>query len=67
MYFYFIVFENDLKCAEEEDEGEKFEFDSGDDAPEADRQPIQTAEGDLIDLDFKLPDPPGRMMFLKCI
>lgn len=52
------VFENELKCAEdeEEEEGEKFEFDSGDDAPEADRQPIQT--GDLIDLDFKLPDPP---------
>lgn len=67
MFFYFIVFENELKCAEdeEEEEGEKFEFDSGDDAPEADRQPIQT--GDLIDLDFKLPDPPGRMMFLKCI
>ncbi|XP_068137442.1 rho guanine nucleotide exchange factor 10 isoform X2 [Hyperolius riggenbachi] len=43
---------------DEEDEGEKFEFDSGDDAPEADRQPPESAEGDLIDLGFNLPDPP---------
>nr|DBA26357.1 TPA: hypothetical protein GDO54_010629 [Pyxicephalus adspersus] len=58
------VFENELKyhtlAAEdqEEDEGEKFDFDSGDDAPEADRQTLQMAGGDLIDLDSKLPDPP---------
>lgn len=67
LYFHFIVLENVLNygCAaeyEEDEEGEKFEFDSGDDAPEADRQPIQMSGGDLIDLGFNLPDPPGKLM-----
>ncbi|XP_063772743.1 rho guanine nucleotide exchange factor 10 isoform X2 [Pseudophryne corroboree] len=57
------VFENELTFhaladEEEEDEGEKFDFDSGDDAPEADRQPLHLAGDDLIDLGLKLPDPP---------
>ncbi|KAG8581814.1 hypothetical protein GDO81_007815 [Engystomops pustulosus] len=51
------VFE-DADEEDNDDEGEKFDFDSGDDAPEADRQPLQMGEGDLIDMRLELPDPP---------
>lgn len=53
------VFEN-ADNEEDEDEGEKFDFDSGDDAPEADRQPPPMTEDDFIDL--QLPDPPDLLL-----
>ncbi|XP_069583005.1 rho guanine nucleotide exchange factor 10 isoform X2 [Ranitomeya imitator] len=49
-----------------EDEGEKFDFDSGDDAPEADRQSLQMTQDDLIDLDLNLPDPPDQLLEDDC-
>ncbi|XP_071998432.1 rho guanine nucleotide exchange factor 10 isoform X3 [Engystomops pustulosus] len=51
---------------EDNDDGEKFDFDSGDDAPEADRQPLQMAEGDLIDMRLELPDPPDHVFEDDC-
>ncbi|XP_040284470.1 rho guanine nucleotide exchange factor 10 isoform X1 [Bufo bufo] len=51
---------------EDEDEGEKFDFDSGDDAPEADRQPLPVAEDDLIDMGLNLPDPPDLLLEDDC-
>ncbi|KAM4772475.1 LOW QUALITY PROTEIN: rho guanine nucleotide exchange factor 10 [Rhinophrynus dorsalis] len=58
------VLENELKCSgladdDDDEEGEKFDFDSGDDVPEADRQPLQKTGDDLIDLEFQYPDPPA--------
>ncbi|KAM4042538.1 rho guanine nucleotide exchange factor 10 isoform 3-T3 [Anomaloglossus baeobatrachus] len=51
---------------EDEDEGEKFDFDSGDDAPEADRQALQMAKDDIIDLELELPDPPDHLLEDDC-
>ncbi|XP_066459667.1 rho guanine nucleotide exchange factor 10 [Eleutherodactylus coqui] len=55
------VFEN-AENEEDEDAGEKFDFESGDDAPEADRQPLQKAEEDLIDMGVILPNPPDQLL-----
>eukprot|EP00079_Xenopus_tropicalis_P036144 XP_017949915.1 PREDICTED: rho guanine nucleotide exchange factor 10 isoform X3 [Xenopus tropicalis] len=43
---------------DDEDEGEKFDFDSGDEIPEADRQPLEVPGDTLIDQGFQFPDPP---------
>ncbi|KAM9316968.1 rho guanine nucleotide exchange factor 10 [Gastrophryne carolinensis] len=53
------VLEN-LADDDEEDEGEKFDFDSGDDVPEADRPLLLLAGERPIDLGCKLPDPPAQ-------
>uniref|UniRef100_A0A5S6N1Y9 Rho guanine nucleotide exchange factor 10 n=1 Tax=Xenopus tropicalis TaxID=8364 RepID=A0A5S6N1Y9_XENTR len=45
---------------DDEDEGEKFDFDSGDEIPEADRQPLEVPGDTLIDQGFQFPDPPGE-------
>ncbi|KAM4692986.1 rho guanine nucleotide exchange factor 10 isoform 2-T2 [Discoglossus pictus] len=45
---------------DDEEEGEKFDFDSGDEVPEADRQPPETTGEDLIDLGLKYQDPPAQ-------
>ncbi|XP_075454332.1 rho guanine nucleotide exchange factor 10 isoform X2 [Ascaphus truei] len=53
------VLESELGAlADDEEEGETFDFDSADDTPEADRHPPETAEDELLDLGFKNPDPP---------
>ncbi|XP_053566340.1 rho guanine nucleotide exchange factor 10 isoform X2 [Bombina bombina] len=54
------VFQNDFTfdALADDEEGEKFDFDSGDDVPEEDRHPPETAGESLIDLAFTFPDPP---------
>ncbi|KAM8954171.1 rho guanine nucleotide exchange factor 10 [Pelodytes ibericus] len=55
------VFENEfLFCAadaDDEEEGERFDFDSCDEAPEADRELLQVAGNDLHDQGAKSPQP----------